>query len=191
MWKGTALASSALSMTGEDVLSARRLAVGAALIYLMWLVAGRAISFAEQVKRQDREHKQTLEMLEKNRQRDLAIIQQQHERIYGQLAQKPIATKATTPNASKNSRQKMPAPAVVKRLRQVNAFGLVASRERLLHCVDNHGDWDYTCVFHADPLNSTNWVQFGVIVDNAHIIEMSETHPSGDPLPAPLSAATR
>jgi len=191
MWKGTALASSALSMIGEDVRSARRLALGALLVYLLWLVAGRAISFAEQVKRQDREQKQTLEMLEQNRQRELAMIQQQHESIYRQPAQKPRATKATPPNDSKNSGQKMPAPVVVKRLRQVNAFGLVASRERLLHCVDNHVDWDYTCVFHADPINSSNWVQFGVLVDNAHMIEMSEAYPSGAPLPAPLSAATR
>jgi hypothetical protein len=178
-------------MTGEDIQSARRLILGAVLVYLLWLLAGQVISFAEQVKRQDREQKQTLEMLERNRQRELAIIQQQHESIYRQAAQTAMTTQATPPDGSRHSGQKMPAPAVVKRLRQVNAFGLVASRERLLHCTDNHGGWDYTCVFHGDPISSSNWVQFGVLVDKAHIIEMSETYPSGAAIPAPLSAATR
>jgi hypothetical protein len=86
---------------------------------------------------------------------------------------------------------KMPVPAVVKRLRQVNAFGVVASRERLLHCSDNPGAWDYTCVFHGDPINSATWVQFGVLVDKAHIIEMSETYPAGTPVPPPLTLASR
>jgi hypothetical protein len=30
-----------------------------------------------------------------------------------------------------------------------------------------------------------------VLVDNAHIIEMSDRYPSGAPLPPPLSLATR
>ena len=178
-------------MTLDDVASAKRLALGALLVYMLWLVAGRAYSFAEQVKRQDQEQKQTLLMLERTRQREAEILQQQKENLDRQRMQPPVPTKAGRPNGGNNSHQKMPASAVVKRLRQVNAFGLVASRERLLYCTDNPGAWDYTCVFHGDPINSTNWVQFGVLVDNAHIIEMSDTYPSGAPLPPPLSLATR
>ena len=175
----------------DGVSSARRLVLGPLLVYMLWLLAGRAYSFAEQVKRQDQEQKQTLQMLERTRQREAVILQQQKENLDRQRMQPPVPTKAGRPSGGKNSYQKMPAFAVVKRLRQVNAFGLVASRERLLHCTDNPGAWDYTCVFHGDPINSTNWVQFGVLVDNAHIIEMSEGYPSGAPLPPPLSLATR
>ena len=180
-----------VAMTLDDVASAKRLALGALLLYVLWLVAGRAYSFAEQVKRQDQEQKQTLLTLERTRQREAAILQQQKENLDRQRMQPPAPTKAERPYSGKNSHQKMPASAVVKRLRQVNAFGLVANRERLLHCTDNSGAWDYTCVFHDDPINGTNWVQFGVLVDNAHIIEMSDRYPSSAPLPPPLSLATR
>jgi hypothetical protein len=182
---------SVVIMALNGVASARKLVLYTGFAFLMWLVAGRFYSFAEQVNRQTREHKQTLEMLERNRQRELAVIQQHHERFYGQPLPTAIPAQAARTNVSKPAHPRMPASALVKRLRQVNAFGLVARRERLLHCTDNHGDWDYTCVFHGDPINSTNWVEFGVLVDNAHIIEMSEAYPSGFPLPPPLSLATR
>ncbi len=181
-------------MTLDDVASAKRLALGMVLVYLLWLLAGRMYSFAEQVMRQDREQKQTLEMLERNRQRELAIIQQQHETYYGQRAPTRLPVDPTMrPNSTKNSHPKMPASAVVNRLRRANAFGLLAKPERRLQCMDNHGDWDYTCLFHPDPITNANWAQFGVMVDNAHIIEMSETHPypSSTPLPAPLRMAIR
>ena len=179
------------AMTLDDVASAKRLALGAVLLYMLWLLAGRAYSFAEQVKRQDHEQKQTSQMLERTRQREAAILQQQKENLDRQPVQPQFPTKGGRPNGGKNSHQKMAASAVVSRLRQVNAFGLVASRERLLHCIDYPGAWDYTCVFHGDPINSTNWVQFGVLVDNAHIIEMSDRYPSGAPLPPPLGPASR
>lgn len=155
-------------MTGDDIASARKLAAGGLLIFVLWLLAGRMYSFAEQVKRQDRQQKQTLEMFEQVNQRELANIQQH-----------------------RNSHPKMPASAVVNRLRQVNAFGLVANPERRLHCTDNQGDWDYVCLFQRDPVASAPWFEFGVIVDNAHIIQTSPIYPSGGPLPAPLSAPTR
>jgi hypothetical protein len=141
--------------------------LGALLLYVLWLLAGAAYSFAEQVKRQNQEQKQTLQMLEQNSQRQVTILQQQKENLDRQRLQPSVPIKAGRPNGGKNPHQKMPASAVVKRLRRVNAFGLVASRERLLHCTDSPGAWDYTCVFHGDPINSTNWVQFGVLVDNA------------------------
>jgi hypothetical protein len=178
-------------MTIDDAASAKRLVLGALLVYFLWLLAGRAYSFGEQVKQQDQEQKQTLQMLERNRQREAEILQQQKANLDRQRMQPPVPTKSTRSNSVRDSSQKMPASAVVRRLRHVNAFGLVASPERLLHCTDNSGNWDYTCVFHGDPMNSTNWVQFGVLVDNAHIIEMSDTYPSGAPLPPPLSVATR
>ena len=187
-WQGTTLASSVLSMTGDDIASARRLAVGGLLVFMLWLLAGRLYSFAEQVKRQDREQKQTLELLERNRQRELAIMQQQRESLYPPA---PIFTKAGPPKTNKTAHQKMPAAAVVNRLRQINAFGLVANPERRLHCIDSQSDWDYTCLFQRDAVAGAPWLQFGVIVDHAHIIEMSQTSPSSAPLPAPLSAATR
>ena len=165
--------------------------MGAVLLYVLWLLAGRAYSFAEQVKRQDQEQKQALQMMERTWQREAAIVQQQRAILDRQRTLPPVPTKATRPNGGKDSSQKMPASAVATRLRRVNAFGLVATRQRLLHCTDNPGAWDYTCVFHGDPITSTNWVQFGVLVDNAHIIEMSDLYPSNAPLPLPLSVATR
>src|SRR5262245_9944206 len=100
-------------MTLDDVASARRIALGGLLIFMLWLVAGRVYSFAEQIKRQDREQKQTLEMLERNNQRELALIQQQHDSIYGQRAPTRLPVDATQPNANKSSYPKMPAAAVV------------------------------------------------------------------------------
>jgi hypothetical protein len=177
-----------LVLTLEDVRWARKLVLTPLLVYMLWLVATSAFSFAGQLKRQHEQQQQTLQMLEQNQQRQIAILNEQRQiAILNQ--QTAEATKRTRPD--KLSHQKMTAAAVVKRLRQVNAFGLVARRERLLHCSDNHGAWDYTCVFHADPIGSTTWVQFGVLVDNAHIIEMSETYPSSAILPPPLSLATR
>ena len=180
-------------MTFDDIASAKRLVLGALLVFLLWLAAGRLYSFAEQVKRQDREQKQTLDMLERSRQRELAIIQQQRESIYGQRAATRLPVDTTRPNSSKTSHPKMPPSAVVNHLRRANAFKLVANPERRLHCMDNQGDWDYICLFHPDPISNANWAQFGVMVDNAHIIEVSETlpYPSSITLPAPLSLTTR
>jgi hypothetical protein len=187
-----------LVLTLEDVRSARKLVLTPLLVYVLWLVATSAFSLAGQLKRQHEQQQQTLQMLEQyqqrqiailNEQRQIAILNQHNQNLATQRVQTAEATKRTRPD--RPSQQKMPASAVVKRLRQVNAFGLVARRERLLHCSDNHGAWDYTCVFHADPIGSTTWVQFGVLVDNAHIIEMSETYPSSAILPPPLSLATR
>jgi hypothetical protein len=178
-------------MTLEDVASAKKFALGAVLVYVLWLVAQSAFSFAGQLNQQRQEQQQTLEMLERTRQREAAILRQHNENLARQRLQAATSPKAARPTANKPSHRKMPVSAVVKRLRQVNAFGLVASPERLLHCRDSHGAWDYTCVFHGDPIKSATWVQFGVLVDDAHIIEMSETFPSSTPLPPPLSQATR
>ena len=161
--EGTVLAGSLISMFEDDAWSAKRLGLGIGFVFLLWLVAGRFYSFAEQIKQQDRERKQTLEMLERNRQRDLAIIQQQHERFYGQPVPTPIPAKAARPNSGKNSHSKMVPSAVVNRLRRVNAFGLLAKPERRLHCMENQGDWDYICLFHPDPISNANWAQFGVL----------------------------
>jgi hypothetical protein len=178
-------------MTLEDVASAKRLALGAVLVYVLWLVVQSAFSFAGQLKQQRQEQQQTLEMLERTRQREAAILRQNNENLARQRLQTATSPKAARPTANKPSHPKMPVSAVVKRLRQVNAFGLVASPERLLHCRESHDGWDYTCVFHGDPLKSATWAQFGVLVDNAHIIEVSETFPSSTPLPLPLSQANR
>jgi hypothetical protein len=178
-------------MTLDDFLSAKRLALSAVLIYVLWLVAQSAFSFAGQLKRQRQEQQQTLEMLERSREREAAILRQINENIARQRLHTATSPNAARTSANKPSHQKMPASAVVKRLRQVNAFGIVANRDRLLHCSDNHGAWDYTCVFHGDPIKSATWVQFGVLVDHAHIIEVSERYPSSATLPPPLGLATR
>jgi hypothetical protein len=176
-------------MTLEDVASAKKLVLSAMLVYVLWLLANSMFSFAYQLKRQHEEQQQTLQMLERDGQREAALLRQNSENLARQRLQ--TATPPQAMRLNKPPRRKMPVSAVVKRLRQVNAFGVVASRERLLHCSDNPGAWDYTCVFHGDPIKSATWVQFGVLVDNAHIIEMSETYPSSAPLPPPLTQATR
>jgi len=176
-------------MTLEDVRSAKRLALGGVLLYVLWMLGNSAFAFAHQLQRQREEQQQTLQMLERSRQREAEILRQNNENLARQRVQ-AVGTARTAPQ-NKPSGHKMAASAVVNRLRHVNAFGLVASRERLLHCSENHGAWDYTCVFHGDPIKSATWLQFGVLVDNKHILEMSETYPSGAILPPPLSLATR
>jgi hypothetical protein len=79
----------------------------------------------------------------------------------------------------------------MNRLRQVNAFGLVANLERRLHCTDKRGVLDNTCLLHPDPITTTTWVQFGVLVDDEHVSEMSRLYPSDTSLPGPLSLATK
>jgi hypothetical protein len=175
-------------MIFEDVASAKRVLLSALLVYVLWLLGHSAFAFAFQLKRQHDQHQQIMETLEHDGQREIAMLRENNENLARQRQQ--VATQLQTTPATKSARPKMPAAAVVKRLRQVNAFGVLARRERLLHCTDNRGAWDYLCVFHGDPMNGTSWVQFGVLVDKAHIIEMSETYPFPAPLPPPLTSAS-
>jgi hypothetical protein len=176
-----------VSVSLDDVASARKLVLSALLLYVGWQLATSALLYHEQFKRERQQQEQTVQLLELTTQRQLAMLQQQKQIRDRQQAEMDAAQS----NANKHFDRKMPASAVVRRLRQVNVFGLVASPERLLHCADTRGAWDYTCIFHGDPMTSANWVEFGVLVDDAHIIEMSERYPSGYPLPLPLSSAAK
>jgi len=167
----------------------RRLFGGVVLFYVLWSFGHTVFSAVSRAKQQQAAAQQVSQAFEQNGKRETEFTRQDIQNLTRQPVHIPPPPQASEPK--KPSGQKMPAPAVVKRLRQVNAFGVVASRERLLHCTDNPGVWDYTCVFHGDPINSATWVQFGVLVDKAHIIEMSETYPAGAPLPPPLTLASR
>lgn len=163
-------------MALEDVASAKRLVLGAVLLYVLWLLANNLFWFGETLRRQHQEQ----QALERNAQQQRALLLQNIESIKSHSGQSWMA-------AGHLGRQKLSASALVTRLRQVNAFGLVASPARRLHCSENRGDWDYTCLFHPDPITNDRWVQFAVLVDDAHVIEMSKVYPAGAPLPQPLS----
>ena len=177
-------------MTLEDVASAKRLALGAVLLYVLWLLANSVFSFGAMVTRQHQEQ-DTLRTLERSEKRQIALLRQNRENLARQRPQTatPHAEPRTT--GSQTARRKLTASALVSRLRKVNAFGLVAQPERRLHCSDSRGDWDYTCLFHPDPITNANWVQFGVLVEDAHVIEMSETYAPSAPLPQPLSVMSK
>jgi hypothetical protein len=175
-------------MTLEDIASAKRLALGAVLLYVLWLLANSAFSFAYQLKRQHEQQQATLRTLERDNERQTAMLREGLERQRADLAKPRTVTRTST---KKSTRQKLTAAALVNRLRQVNAFGLVANPERRLHCTESRGGWDYTCRFHPDPITTTTWTQFGVLVDSAHVIEMSKLYPSDTSLPGPLSLAAK
>jgi hypothetical protein len=176
-------------MDAADLALAKKLVLGPMLLYVLWLLATNLFSFGVQLKQQHEQQQRALQTIEQNGQRQAEILRQNSENLARQRLQ--AATPPTAAREKRASGQKMPASVVVKRLRRVNAFGVVATPERLLHCTDNNGAWDYTCVFHGDPIKSATWVQFGVLVDQSHIIEMSETYPASTPLPPPLSLTTR
>jgi hypothetical protein len=167
-------------MTLEDVASAKRIALGAVLLFVLWSLANAVFSFAAMLTRQHQEQQDTMRLIERNGKHQAALLRQNVE-----TAKLHRAEPRTT--ARQPARQKLTASALVNRLRQVNAFGLVANPARRLHCSENRGDWDYTCLFHPDPITNATWVQFGALVDDAHVIEMSEMYPSDTPLPQPLS----
>jgi hypothetical protein len=171
-------------MTLEDVLSAKRLALGAVLIFVLWSLANAVFSFAGQLTRQHQAQQETMRLVEQRGKEQAALLRQNVEAAKFHRAE-PRATRRQP------VRPKLTASALVSRLRRVNAFGLVANPERRLHCSENRGDWDYACLFHPDPITNATWVQFGVLVDDAHVIEMSETYPSHTPLPQPLSLTSK
>ena len=176
-------------MDVADLAFAKKLVLAPMLAYVLWLLATSLFQFGVQLKEQHEQQQRALQRLEQSSQREAEILRENSENLARQRL--PTAALATAAREKRASGPKMPASAVVKRLRRVNAFGVVATPERLLHCTDNTGAWDYTCVFHGDPIKSATWVQFGVLVDNAHIIEMSETYPAGTALPPPLSLTTK
>lgn len=171
-------------MTREDVASAKRIALGGVLLFLLWSLANTVFSFSDLLTRQHQEQQDTKRFLERSRERETRLLRQNIETAKSYAAAPRTATRQP-------SRQKLTASALVNRLRQANAFGLVGNPERGLHCSENRGDWDYTCLFHPDPITNATWVQFGVLVDDAHVIEMSKMYPSGAFLPQPVSRSSK
>jgi hypothetical protein len=182
---GMFLASSGfVIMTPEDVASAKRLALGAVLLYVLWSLANAVFSFGGMLSRQHQEQQDTMRLMERRGKQQATLLRQDVETAKRQTAGPRTTTRQP-------ARQKLAASALLNRLRQVNAFGLVANPERRLHCSDNRGDWDYTCLFHPDPITNATWVQFGVLVDDKHVIEMSEMYPSDTLLPQPLTLTSK
>jgi hypothetical protein len=134
--------------------------------------------------RQHQEQQDAMRLMELRGKQQATLLRQDVETAKRQTAEPRATTR-------QSARQKLTASALVNRLRQVNAFGVVANPERRLHCSENRGHWDYTCLFHPEPITNLTWVQFGVLVDDAHVIEMSETYPSNAALPQPLSLTSK
>ena len=185
------LAVSTALMTPERFASAKRVALGGVLLYVSWALAGNVSFFAAMQTRQHREHQELLRTMELRREREATILRQKSEFLARQRLEPKLHTGEQRTKTKQRAAQKLTASALVGRLRQVNAFGVVANPECGLHCIENRGDWDYTCLFHPVPTKKTTWVQFGVLVDDAHVIEMSGMYPSTVSLPKPLSPTSK
>jgi hypothetical protein len=181
------LAFSTALMTPERIGSAKRVALGAVLVCVLWALAGRVYWFGEILSRQHQEQQELLRALERNREEQARLLRQNSETLARQRLEPKLHTREQRTMTKQRAAQTLTASALVGRLRQVNAFGLVANPERRLHCSENRGDWDYTCWFHPDPITKITWVQFGVLVDDAHVIEVSRMYSSAVALPKPLS----
>jgi hypothetical protein len=181
------LAFSTALMTPERVASAKRVVLGIVLLYVLWALAGNVYSFGAMLARQHQGQQEVLRTLERNREQQARLLRQNSETLAPQPLDPKLHPAEQRTMTRQPAAQKLTASALVGRLRQVNAFGLVASPERRLHCSENRGDWDYTCWFHPDPVRRTTWVQFGVLVDDAHVIEVSRMYPLAVSLPKPLS----
>lgn len=179
-------------MTLEDVASAKRLALGAVLLYVLWALANSVFSFAGMLAQQRQEQQEMMRTLERSRERETTLLPENRETFARQRVETAKLHRPEPRTTTRQpARQKLTASVLVNRLRQVNAFGLVANPERRLHCIANRGDWDYTCLFHPDPITNATWVQFGVLADDAHVIEMSGMYASDTLLPPPLSLTSK
>lgn len=181
------LAFSTALMTPERVASAKRVALGGVLLLVLWALAVRVYSFGAMLSRQHQEQQQLLRTLERSREEQARLLRQNSETLARQRLEPKRHTGDQRTMTKPRGAQKLTASALVRRLRHVNAFGLLANPERRLHCSENRGDWDYTCWFHPDPIKKITWVQFGVLVDDAHVIEISGMYPPAVSLPKPLS----
>lgn len=178
------------TLTADDFASIKRVIFGGLLLYVLWLLAGNVFGFAAMMKRQQQEQQQTIRTIQENGEQQTRILRGNTDALARQnrerqdLARQNVARLQT-------SRPKLTAPVLADHLRRMNAFGLAADPQRRLSCVETRGDWDYTCRFHADPIAASSWVQFGVLVDAAHVLELSKAYPTGVSLPPPLNQAAR
>ena len=189
------LAFSSALMTLEDVASPNRSREGAAragwrlaltvmLIYVLWALAGRVFWFGGLLNQQHRDQQEFVRTLEQRNEQEARLLRQ---KIEARQQLEPSLHTGEQRTTRQRAGQKLTTSALVGRLRQVNAFGLVANPQRRLHCSENRGDWDYTCWFHPDPIKPTTWVQFGVLVDDARVVEVSGMYPPAVSLPKPLN----
>lgn len=175
-------------MTEDDVRWAKRLVLLPVLAYVLWILGGNLFGFAAMLAHQRHEQQQTMRELQQKSERETALLRQNREMVTQHYVSQPNqGRQAAIRSAASSTRPKLTAASLVNRLRALNAFGLAANPRRGLHCVENGGDWDYTCLLHPDPIAAAKWVQFGVLVDDAHVIEMSKPVPSETRLPPPLS----
>jgi hypothetical protein len=192
------LAFSSALMTLEDVASANRSREGAAragwrlaltvmLIYVLWALANQVYWFGGLLNRQHREQQEFVRTLQERSEREARLVRENSEARARQQLDPRLHTGEQRTMTRRRAGPKLTTSALVGRLRQVNAFGLVANPERRLRCSENRGDWDYTCWFHPDPIKPTTWVQFGVLVDDARVIEVSGRYPPAVSLPKPLN----
>ena len=54
-----------------------------------------------------------------------------------------------------------------------------------LRCTPSEHDWDYVCSYMPTPLKSKTRLEFGVIVDETHVLQTSRRVPEGTALPSP------
>ena len=82
---------------------------------------------------------------------------------------------------------------ITAQLRKLHAADLQAEylRARIvspnagLRCTPAEHDWDYVCSYMPTPLQSKARLEFGVIVDETHVLQTSRRVPEGTPLPSP------
>ena len=116
-------------------------------LYVSWALAGNVSFFAAMQTRQHREHQELLRTMELRREREATILRQKSEFLARQRLEPKLHTGEQRTKTKQRAAQKLTASALVGRLRQVNAFGVVANPECGLHCIENRGDWDDTCLF--------------------------------------------
>jgi hypothetical protein len=175
-------------MTPECVASAKRVALGAVLLFVLWALAGRMYSFGAMLSRQHQEQQELLRTLERIREQQARLLRQNSETLAQQRLEPKLHTGEQRTMTKQRAAQKLTASAVFVKSMPSDSSPILNVG---LHCSENRGDWDYTCWFQPDPIKKITWVQFGVLVDDAHVIEMSGMYPSPVSLPKPLSLTSK
>lgn len=174
-----------------DFASIKRVILGGLLLYVLWLLAGNVFGFGVMMKRQQQEQQQTIRTIEQNGEQQTRLLRENTEALARRNRERQDLARQNIARLQTGGRPKLTASALADHLRRVNAFGLAADPQRRLSCAESQGEWDYTCRFHPDPITASSWVQFGVLVDDGHVREISKTCATGVSLPPPLNQAVR
>ena len=86
------LAVSTALMTPERFASAKRVALGGVLLYVLWALAGNVSFFAAMQTRQHREHQELLRTMELRREREATILRQKSEFLARQRLEPKLHT---------------------------------------------------------------------------------------------------